>query len=70
MAAHLFDERLLPVVDDLIAHYPDCNRREARLMVESVAAQFDDAPIQDYVPLLTATICRDRLRRKRAAITR
>jgi hypothetical protein len=61
VAVDEMDERLESVVEDLVAHVDGCTPATARALVRTVAAQFDDAPIQDFVPVLTAKICRDRL---------
>jgi hypothetical protein len=55
------EARLESVVEDLVSHVHGCTPARARTLVRTVAAQFDHAPIQDFVPVLTAKICRDRL---------
>jgi hypothetical protein len=57
------NERLTAVAHDLTMRFPDCTPPMANELVQSVAAQFDTAPIQDFVPVLTAHICRARLQR-------
>lgn len=53
------DGRLELVADDLVARFDECSPSRARALVKSVAAQFDGAPVQDFVALLTGKICRD-----------
>jgi hypothetical protein len=55
------DERLELVAQNLAADFDECSPASARALVKTVAAQFEGAPIQDFVPVLTAKICRDRL---------
>jgi hypothetical protein len=57
------DERLAAVAQDLVATFPGCTVPMANELVRGVAAQCDTAPIQDFVPVLTNHICRERLQR-------
>jgi hypothetical protein len=60
------DERLATLAQELVIRFPECTLLMANELVSSVAAQFETAPIQDYVPVLTARICRERLRGRRS----
>jgi pyruvate kinase len=63
LAAHAssFDDRLTALARDLTVRFPDCTLPIANELVRNVAAQFEAAPIQDFVPVLTNHICQDRL---------
>ncbi len=48
------------IVQRLQLHYPTLDALEIRIAVEEVARQFDDAPLQPFVPLLVEKLARDR----------
>lgn len=59
---------LVEVVDQLIGEFDGrFSRGAVETVVADVAARWKDAPIQAFVPLLTARIARDRLKSTGAA---
>lgn len=56
------EDRLVPIASDLVVRFRGCSLAKAQELVRSVASEFEGAPVQDYVPVLTAHICRERLR--------
>ena len=55
------DEPLAAIAESLRERFHHVAAPTIRHLVHDVAAEFHDARIKEYVPVLTAHICRDRL---------
>ncbi|MCU1398062.1 MAG: hypothetical protein JWN62_1171 [Acidimicrobiales bacterium] len=64
MAEVELDPKFAPIVDRLVSRSNGAYDEDfVRDLVEHVAADFEDAPVQDYVPVLVAKEAADELRR-------